>query len=145
MRHLVPIAIAVFVVAALAIFVFGDSGVISYGTLTRYKADLSANVERLRRHNGELTAELERLKKDPDANAVLAHGIGLYRPDEEVVRVEGAPSRNEPWVVGDMLRMHRDGKLRNPLFKGAALGVALLLLAWSIVSTRKKAHDTQGR
>lgn len=145
MRHLFPIVIAVFVVAALTIFVFGDSGVVAYGDLARYKARLSVNVDKLRQHNQELSAELERLRKDTDANSVLAHGIGLYRSDESVVRLEGATSRQEPYVVGDLLRMRRNDTLRNPLFKAIALGVALLLVAYIAIASRKKAHGAQGR
>ncbi len=148
MRHILPIAIVVFVVAALAIFVFGDSGVLAYDSLTSYKESLSANIDSLKEHNAGLTARLERLRKDPESNIVLAHGIGLYRPDDVVVRLEGRPARTETYTVGDLLRMRKDTASKNPIFKAVALGVCGLLLAFGFFSSRaarSRAHGAQGR
>jgi cell division protein FtsB len=148
MRHILPIAIVVFIIAALSIFVFGDSGMLAYDSLAAYKESLTANVDSLKQHNAELTSRLERLRKDPDSNVVLAQGIGLYRPDDVVVRLEGRSAQTETYTVGDLLRMRKDTGLRNPIFKAVALGIAGLLLAFAFFSSRtarSRANGSQSR
>ncbi len=148
MRHLLPIAIIIFIVAALSIFVFGDSGMLAYASLASYKESLSANIDSLEQHRAELTSRLERLRTDPESNIVLAQGIGLYRPDDVVVRLEGRPARTETYSVGDLLRMRKDTTSRNPIFKAVALGVSGLLLAYAFFSSRvarSRANGAQGR
>ena len=83
-----------FSVASFLICLFGDSGVFAYRKLDCYRHDLAANVERLQARNVALTEELANLKDSPERNLVLARGIGLYRPGDEVVRLEGLPPRS---------------------------------------------------
>jgi hypothetical protein len=144
MRHLLPIAIVIFISAALVIFVFGDSGMLAYARLSSYGESLAANVESLTQRNAELAVRLERLRKDPQSNILLAQGIGLYQLDDQVVRLEGRPAQTETYTVGDLLRMRRDMAARNPVFKAVALGLSGLLLAFALFASRASRSRSDG-
>lgn len=148
MRRLLPILVTGFSVASLLICLFGDSGVFAYKRLDSYRNDLAANVERLRARNLALTEELTNLKDSPERNLVMARSIGLYRPGDEVVRLEGLPPRTHTYEVGDLLRLKRVKTTRNPIFKAAGLGVSALLAGFAIFmsrASRRKAHGNPGR
>ena len=142
MRRLLPILAPGFLLASLLIWVFGDSGLRATARLDRYRRSLETNVESLRVRNSTLEADLERLREDRDANEVLARELGLYRSGDEVIRIEGLPSRREPYAVGTLLRQRRPSAAQNPLFKLAGIGMSMALLVMAVVRRRRGA---QGR
>ena len=147
MRRFLPILIVVFMAASVLIFFFGDSGLYAYRTLENYKENLSANVENLQLRNQDLTADLISLKDNPDRTLVMARGIGLYRQGDEVVKLEGLPPRGQFQAIGDFLKMRKESETRSAIFKAAALGVSLLLLAYALFSSRasrRRLHGGQG-
>jgi cell division protein FtsB len=146
MRYLFPVLIVVFVIASVLIFFFGDSGMTAYRSLDRYREKLTANVEDLRRRNADLTADLSSLRTNPERTLVQARGIGLYQSGDQVVRLEGLPSRVEPTAIGNLLKLRKTNDARNSVFKSTAMGVSVILLAYAGISirrSRRKAHDTQ--
>jgi cell division protein FtsB len=146
MRYLFPVLIVVFVIASVLIFFFGDSGMTAYRSLDRYREKLTANVDDLRRRNADLTADLSSLRTNPERTLVQARGIGLYQSGDQVVRLEGLPSRVEPTAIGNLLKLRKTNDARNSVFKSTAMGVSVILLAYAGISirrSRRKAHDTQ--
>jgi cell division protein FtsB len=136
MRHLLLIPILVFAIASSLIFFCGDSGVLAFRSLDAYKRSLAANVESLQQRNRALTAELSSLRDDPERSIVLARDLGLYRSGDEAVKLVGVARRSTLYTVGDLLRMRKPSDTRSAIFKGAAVGLAVLLLAYAVISAR---------
>jgi len=144
MRRLLLIMIAVFVAASAAIFLFGDSGLLAHRSLDRYRASLAANVEVLKGRNDALVAELTSLRDNPEHAVVMARSLGLYRPGDEVVELEGVPPRAALYAVGDLLKMRKSSETRSAIIKTAAVGVSLLLLACAFFPTRASRRRVRG-
>lgn len=139
MRRLVPFAACGFVIASLLTWVFGDSGLRASARLERYRANLEANVESLRSRNAALEAELSRLREDPAENELLARELGLYRPGDRVLRVEGLSARPRLYSVGTMLRRRGPGRPVNPWLILAGIGTSAGLTLASIVVRLRRA------
>jgi len=147
MRRLSPILIVIFVVASVLIYLFGDSGVLAFNDLEGYRRRLVLNVESLQQHNRNLTAELSDLKGNAELNIVLARRLGLYRPGDEVVRLQGLSNGVEHYVVGDLLKFRKSGDARSAAVKTAALCLSALMTAYVLLSSRasrRKASGSQG-
>ena len=147
MRRFLPIVIAVFMAASAGIFFFGDSGLLAQRSLDRYRARLAENVAILESRKKALDAELASLRDNPEHTIVLARSLGLYRPGEEVVKLEGVPPRAALYAVGDLLKLQKTSETRSAIFKGAAVGVSLVLLACAFISaraSRRRVHGRQG-
>ncbi len=140
MRRLVPILAAGFITAALLTWAFGDSGLHAAARIERYRVSLAANVESLRARNAALEAELERLREDPAANEVLARELGLYRPGDRVLRVEGLAPRPRLYSVGTLLRRRSPGRPVNPWLALAGAAVSTGLLVARAVVRRRGSH-----
>jgi cell division protein FtsB len=140
MRRLVPIIAAGFIAASLLTWAFGDSGLRAAARLERYRDGLAANVESLRARNAALEAELRQLREDPAANEVLARELGLYRPGDRVLRVEGLAPRPRLYSVGTLLRRRSAGKPVNPWLTVAGIGVSAGLFAASAILRRRGAR-----
>lgn len=148
MNRLVPIGIAAFIVASLAIFFFGDSGLSAFRGLTRYQSSLEANVESLKQRNQDLQAELDRLKTDPESVRVLARDIDMYAPGDTVVKMVGRPPKPESYAVGDLLYLRRSEPTGNVRFKEAAIGIgagAVLVAFFTAMAARRKANAASRR
>jgi len=147
MRRLLPIMIAVFVAASAVIFFFGDSGLLAHRSLDRNRESLAANVEILKDRNKALNAELSSLRDNPEHTIVMARSLGLFRPGDEVVKLEGVPPRAALYAVGDLLKLRKTSGTRSAIFKAAAVGVLLLLLACAYFparASRRRVHGSQG-
>ena len=75
------------VVATLASFLFGASGVRNYRQLQVYEQSIVASIAVLEQTNGHLERRLQTLRTDPEVMRLLARETGYYRPDELVIRV----------------------------------------------------------
>ena len=78
---------------------------------------------------------------------VLARGLGLYRTGDEVVKLVGVAHRSTRYTVGDLLRMRKPADTRSAVFKGTAVALAVLLLAYGVISaraSRSRAHGSRG-
>jgi cell division protein FtsB len=142
MRRLLPIFATGFLLASLLIWALGDSGLRATARLDRYRASLEANVESLRARNQALEADLKRLREDPEANVLLARELGLYRPNDEVIRIEGLTRRREAYAVGTLLRQRRSSAPQNPWFKMTGIGMSVTLVVFVVLRRRRGA---QGR
>jgi cell division protein FtsB len=142
MRRLLPIFATGFLLASLLIWAFGDSGLRATARLDRYRASLEANVESQRARNQALEADLKRLREDPEANVLLARELGLYRPNDEVIRIEGLTRRREAYAVGTLLRQRRSSATQNPWFKMTGIGMSVTLVVFAVLRRRRGA---QGR
>jgi len=144
MRRLVPIGFGVFALSSLAIFFFGDSGLLEYRDELRYEQSLAANVDALKQRGQELAARLQMLKTDRESVIVLARGVGLYEPGDAVVKLAGRPQRNEIYAMGDLLRRRKPDIERNATFKEAALGAAFVLLLAAFLTARPGGRNRDG-
>ncbi len=148
MRRLLPICCGVFIVASVAIFLFGESGVLAYQSLDRYGESLAQNVQALKQHNQELNDQLQKLRSDRESNVVMARSIGLYEQDDAVVKLAGRSPGSEAYSMGDLLKMRKsDGNL-NAALKAGAVAAAGLLLSFSFISgrlPRRKSNDPRRR
>jgi cell division protein FtsB len=144
MRRLFPLLIVVFLVASVLIYLLGDSGLLAYGDLESYRRKLAANVESLQQRNKNLAAELAGLKEDSEQNIVLARRIGLYRPGDEVVKLEGLAPRVEHYVVGDLLKLRKTNDARSAVVKAGAICLTVLLSAFALLSSRASRRRVRG-
>jgi cell division protein FtsB len=147
MRRLSPILIVIFLVASVLIYLFGDSGVLAFKDLESYRRRLALNVESLQQRNRNLTAELADLKGNAELNIVLARRLGLYRPGDAVLKLEGPSTRVEHYVVGDLLKLKKSGDARSAVVKTVAICLSILLTAYVLFSaraSRRKLRGSQG-
>jgi cell division protein FtsB len=148
MRRILSFALLAYAVGSLLVYVFGDSGVTAIGRLEDYHARLERNVKDLDALNRSLQAELASLRDDPRRTEVLARDLGLYRTDDHVLRLEGAPSTVERYEVGTLLRLKAPRRDRGPWLKTAGLGVGVLagLVAFLLGRrTRRPLHGARRR
>lgn len=136
MSRLLPIGIIAFIIASLAIFFFGDSGLAAYRSRSRYERSLAANVEELKHRNDELQARLGLLKTDRESIVIMAREIGLYEPGETVMKLVGRPHRAPLYAMGDLLRMRKVDSTRNAAFKEWVLVATPVFLLLALVAAR---------
>ena len=105
MRRFLLFALLAYTTGSLLVYLFGDSGVSAFNRLTDYRDRLERNVGDLDDLNRSLQAELASLRDDPRRTEVLARDLGLYRPGDRVLRIEGARAGVEPYEVGSLLRL----------------------------------------
>ena len=144
MRRILPFALLAYTVGSLLVYVFGDSGVTAIGRLEDYRARLEKNVKDLDGLNRSLQAELASLRDDPRRTEVLARDLGLYRPDDNVLRIGGAGAKVEPYEVGTLLRLKAPRRDRGPWLKTAGLGVAALAALAAFLFGRSGRHPSHG-
>jgi len=136
MSRLLLIGVTAFIVASLAIFFFGDSGLTAFRSWSQYERSLSANVEDLKRRNEDLQARLQLLKTDRQSIVIMAREIGMYEPGDSVVKLVGRSPKAPLYVMGDLLRMRRQDSERNAILKETALVATLVFLLLAFVATR---------
>ena len=83
MSRLLPIGITAYIIASLAIFLFGDSGLTAFRSMSQYERNLSGNVEDLEQRNAELQARFARLE-GMLAEGTLKAVVGAVLPFEEL-------------------------------------------------------------
>jgi cell division protein FtsB len=140
MRRLLPLFATGFLIASLLIWLFGDSGLRAMGRLERYRRDLEANVESLRERNAALEADRTRLHESVEANELAARDIGLYRPGDRVIRIDGLSVRRGAFEVGSLLRMKRPSGTHNPFFKIAGIGSSAALVVLALALRRRESR-----
>jgi hypothetical protein len=148
MRHVLIIPVIVFALASTLIFFCGDSGLGAYRSLDSYRQRLADNVSRLEARNAALSADLSSLRTDPERAIVLARGLGMYKPGDEVVRLVGVPPRPPLYAVGDLLSMTKHAETRSAVFKAVAVGLVAALLAYAVIAARARrarSHGGSGR
>lgn len=124
MRRFVLFCLLAYVTGSLLVYGFGDSGITALRSLAGYRDRLEKNLSDLEALNRSLQAELESLRSDPRRTEVLARDLGLYRPGDRVLRVDGAPRARESYEVGTLLRRKPVRRDRGPWLKTAGLGIA---------------------
>jgi len=144
MRRFILLALLAYVTASLLVYAFGDSGLTAFARLDGYRDRLDGNVRELEGLNRSLQAELASLRDDPRRTEVLARGLGLYRPEDQVLRIEGAEAGPEPYEVGTLLRLRQPGKDRSPWLKAAGLGIAALAGFLAFVLGRRGRRAVHG-
>jgi hypothetical protein len=125
MRRFLLFALLAYTTGSLLVYLFGDSGVSAFNRLTGYRTRLERNVKDLEDLNRSLQAELASIRDNPRRTEVLARDLGLYRPGDLVLRIEGAQVEAEPYEVGSLLRRKAPRNDRGPWLKTAGLGVAV--------------------
>jgi hypothetical protein len=126
MRRFLLFALLAYTTGSLLVYLFGDSGVSAFNRLTDYRNRLERNVGALDDLNRSLHAELASLRDDPRRTEVLARDLGLYRPGDRVLRIEGARAGAETYEVGSLLRLKAPRRDRGPWLKTAGIGAAVL-------------------
>jgi len=146
MRRLLPILMLGFAAASVLIYFFGDSGLFAYRSLAAYKESLAINVARLEERNAGLAMELASLQMSPERNAVMARAIGLFRPGDRVVKLEGFAARREFYPVGDLIKLRKHKERKSAIFKAAGVGLSTLLAALLLcarLAPRARLHGRQ--
>ena len=144
MRKTLLIALLAFTTGSLLVYFFGDSGLTAYNRLSDYRDRLDRNVTSLDTLNRSLQAELASLRDDPRRTEVLARDLGLYRPEDRVLRIEGSPARVEPYEVGALLRLKAPRRDRGPWLKTAGLGVAVIAALAAFLFGRRGRRPSHG-
>lgn len=144
MRRFVHFCLLAYVTGSLLVFAFGDSGLTALNRLARYRDRLEGNLRELETLNRSLQAELESLRDDPRRTEVLARDLGLYRPGDRVLRVDGAPGAIESYEVGTLLRRKPARSDRGPWLKTAALGVAATAALLAFLLGRRGRRSVHG-
>ena len=148
MRRFLLFALLSYAAGSLLVYLFGDSGVTAYDRLEDHRDRLVRNVKDLEGLNRALQAELASLRDDPRRTEVLARDLGLYRPDDNVLRIGGAGAKVEPYEVGTLLRLKAPRRDRGPWLKTAGLGVAVLAALAAFLfgrSGRRPSHGARRR
>jgi cell division protein FtsB len=146
MSRLLPIGVTAFIIASLAIFFFGDSGLTAFRSRSEYERSLAANVEDLKRRNDELQARLQLLKTDRQSIEIMAREIGMFEPTDVVVKLAGRSPRQPLYAMGDLLRLRKVDSTRNAAFKKTTLVVTAVFLLLALVSARlaRKRREKSG-
>jgi len=144
MRRFMLFALLAFTTGSLFVYLFGDSGVSAFDRLEGYRDRLERNLKNLDTLNRSLQAELGSLRDDPRRTEVLARDLGLYRPDDWVLRIKDAPAKVEPYEVGTLLRQKTPRHARGPWLKTAGLGVALLAVLAVFLASRRGRRSLHG-
>jgi cell division protein FtsB len=149
MRRLFGILFAAFIVATLAIFWFGDTGIFAYRGLSAYRDRLAANVASLSSLNETLSDELASLQDDPERVEVMARDLGLFKDGDRVIRLTGADPHRVSYEVGNLLKLAKPKEPRTPWLKtslaGAAAVACALLVLLRGIRRKKGAHDRPRR
>jgi cell division protein FtsB len=144
MRRFLLFALLSYATGSLLVYFFGDSGVTAYGRLEDHRDRLVRNVQDLEGLNHALQAELASLRDDPGRIEVLARDLGLYRPGDRVLRIEGAPDPVAPYEVGSLLRLKAPRRDRGPWLKTAGIGVAGLAALLAFLAGRRARRPLHG-
>jgi hypothetical protein len=148
MRRFLLLALLAYTTGSLLVYLFGDSGISAFERLAEHRDRLERNVKDLDGLNRSLQAELASLRDDPRRTEVLARDLGLYRPDDNVLRIGGAGAKVEPYEVGTLLRLKAPRRDRGPWLKTAGLGVAVLAALAAFLfgrSGRRPSHGARRR
>jgi hypothetical protein len=144
MRRFLLFALLAYTAGSLLVYLFGDSGVSAFDRLAEHRDRLERNVKDLDGLNRSLQAELASLRDDPRRTEVLARDLGLYRPEERVLRIEGAGTGVEPYEVGTLLRLKAPRLDRGPWLKSAGLGVAVFAALAAFLFGRRGRRPSHG-
>jgi len=144
MRRFLPFALLAYVTGSLLVYFLGDSGATAIRRLEEHRDRLERNVRDLEDLNRSLRSELASLRDNPGRTEVLARDLGLYRPDDRVLRIEGAPVPVQPYEVGSLLRLKAPRRERGPWLKGAGLGVAVIAALAAFLAGRRARHRYDG-
>ncbi len=112
--------------------VFSSYGNLEHKRHNEYALQLRMNVSELERKNTQLLRRIEDLRTLSDVVVMEGRGIGLYRPNEGVIRVVGYPNPgcvNETASPGRMVRPITEGRNHYPWIRAVALSVGLLVVA----------------
>ncbi len=128
--------------------VFSSYGILEHRRHNDYAEQLQANVADLERRNDQLLRRIEDLRTLSEVIVMEGRGIGLYRANEGVIRVEGYPNPNrlgESASPGRMIRPIGKGPNHYPWIRAAALSVGLLVLALGMARGRATTRRLQNR
>jgi cell division protein FtsB len=119
---------------------FGKSGFLGISGQQEYKTKLAANIENLKEINHALTLELKDVSSSPDTIRLYARDYGYFGRNEEVIKIQGAPSLRRLYKLGSLLkRMESTGEI-NPLFHIIGFSAAAVAFAFSLPLLRRHPH-----
>jgi hypothetical protein len=144
MRRFLLFGLLAYATGSLLVYLFGDSGVTAFNRLEDYRGRLERNVNDLEGLNRSLLAELASLRDDPGRTEVLARDLGLFRPGDRVLRIEGVPDPVQPYEVGSLLRLKASRHDRSPWLKTVGLGVAALAAVVVFLAGRRARRPLHG-
>jgi cell division protein FtsB len=143
-RIVIYIALS-FVLTSLLFFFFGSGGLLDYGNLLAYRADLQDNIAELEGTNDDLLEEVQALGSDPERLTLQARELGYFREGEKVIRIEGYRAGKNYYTVGKILRRKpKQPRMAWP-FKALGLGLPILLSLVSLSVRRHKNREAGNR
>lgn len=127
-----------FVVASLAYFFYGPSGLSAYGELQHTVTRLEGNLEELTTIHQELAREFEALRRSEETIALRARDLGYLREDETILKIYGVDSPSENYAVGRIVVPGHAARNRNGFSLNAGLAAMLLCFLLIAVLTPRK-------
>ena len=124
---------------------FGKSGLLRLSEQEEYKARLQANIENLKEINHSLTLELKDVSTSPDTIRLYARDYGYFGKNEEVIKIQGAPSVRKLYKLGSLLKRTDGSGEMNPLFHIIGFAAAAIAFAFSLPLLRRQIHGHQRR
>ena len=118
-----------FLLRSVSLFLWGNGGLSDYRKVESGRAQLSANIENLKRINSELRWEVESLGSDPERVALEARRLGYFQEDQRVVRFQGRTPPPGSYTLGALVRVRVPRERRDWPWKMA--GVLLPLVAYA--------------
>jgi len=89
----------------LLTLLFGEYGVFNYRALQSYQNRLDSHVGMLEKRRERLENEELLLRENPERIRIEAHALGYVAPSERLLRIDGAPKREQrSWVAGSVIR-----------------------------------------
>jgi len=128
-----------FLLRSLALFLWGNGGLGDYRKVEAGRAQLSANIEELKRINSGLRREVESLGSDPERVALEARRLGYFREHQRVVRFQGRTPPPGSYTLGALVRVRVPRERRDWPWKLA--GIFLPLAAYTFWSFARKSRQ----
>ena len=128
-----------FLLRSLALFLWGNGGLGDYRKVEAGRAQLSANIEELKRINSGLRREVESLGSDPERVALEARLLGYFREEQRVVRFQGRTRPPGSYTLGALVRVRAPRERRDWPWKLA--GIFLPLAAYTVWSFARKSRQ----
>ena len=137
---------AFFLTYSLSMLLFGGTGITSLGRLVERNRLLEANLGDLDHKKNELIDRLAALRSDPQAIAIEARSMGLYRNEERAVLFGNLEQSNALPDAGRVLALAPIPEGREDLFRIFSVVVGVIVLLFGLIAWKvRDVHQTGNR
>ncbi|MCG8453064.1 MAG: septum formation initiator family protein [Spirochaetales bacterium] len=136
---LLAAAYALFLTSSVLSLFFGESGVAASQRLGEQLDALAGNLAVLEEQEVVLQGRLDSLKRNPEAVAVEARSLGLYRTGELVAMMGSHLTRSSLFDEGHVISTYTPPKRDDFVFRVISSGVGAIVLILALFA-RKVRH-----